>query len=504
MDSRLYGLFSENLSVILIILTTLGIWFSFFRKPRGIPPGPNWTLPLLGDLLSIANPDDGGDSRLPFRRLRKKYGDIFSVYLGPRLVVVFNGYKTIKDACINNADVTSHRPDIVTFKVIARQKGLFASSGDDSKEQRKAVTEVFRLIGKANLEEKIQGEIECFTEHIRKFDGKNINIITLVQASIANVIGSVVFGKRFEYDDELFKNFLYKMEENMTTLGGTNIITYFEFLRHLPGDLFGIKKVLNNVKYVQDKIIIPSIDDHIKHFDDNNTHDFISAYIKQMNKVDKTRQQRTAVDRENLLVNVVDLFVAGTDTTAATISWTILLFLHHPRVYDKCCKEVQEVVGIGRRPTMKDRPTMPYVEATIMEVLRYFNIGLLGGPHAASEDTYIGGYYIPKGTMLLFNLDSVLCVDEEPWGDVKAFRPERFLNSTGDGVKLYEEFIPFSLGRRVCIGESLARMELFLLITTLIQHFDLQPATPNDIPPLKGMTGLTHSPKHFEIRAIPR
>ncbi|XP_048253324.1 cytochrome P450 2U1-like [Haliotis rufescens] len=122
---------------------------------------------------------------------------------------------------------------------------------------------------------------------------------------------------------------------------------------------------------------------------------------------------------------------------------------------------------------MKDKTNLPYVEATIMEVLRRADIAPIALPHTYTHDVQFRGHTFPKGVLVILMLDSVL-QDPDMWGDPGNFRPDRFLDDTGKIVKK-EEFIPFSLGRRACLGESMARMELFLFLITMIQRFKFIP-----------------------------
>ncbi|XP_046558222.1 cytochrome P450 2D27-like [Haliotis rubra] len=198
---------------------------------------------------------------------------------------------------------------------------------------------------------------------------------------------------------------------------------------------------------------------------------------------------------------VADLFIAGTETTATTIRWTLVYLLHNPEVQEKCFREIQEHIGQRRRPSMKDKSSLPNVEATILEVLRRADIGPASLPHAVSHDVQFRGYTFPKEATVIVMLDSVL-QDPDVWGDPDNFRPDRFLDDNGKVIKK-EEFIPFSLGRRVCLGESMARMELFLFLTTMIQRSKFVPVD-GQMPSLDGVIGLTHSPKPFVIKAVPR
>ncbi|XP_046558211.1 cytochrome P450 2U1-like [Haliotis rubra] len=227
------------------------------------------------------------------------------------------------------------------------------------------------------------------------------------------------------------------------------------------------------------------IEEHLKNHDDDNVDDFIHAYIKEM-RLRKEKQEDTTLDLENLQRVIADLFVAGTETTATTIRWTMVYLLHYPEIQERCFREIQENIGQSRRPSMKDKTKLPYVEATIMEVLRRADIAPVALPHAVPHDVQFRGYTFPKGVQIIAMLDSVL-QDPDVWGDPDNFRPDCFLDDSGTVVKR-DEFIPFSLGRRVCLGESMARMELFLFLTTMIQRFKFVPVD-GQMPSLDGIMG---------------
>jgi cytochrome P450 len=141
---------------------------------------------------------------------------------------------------------------------------------------------------------------------------------------------------------------------------------------------------------------------------------------------------------------LVDLFSAGTETASTAVLWALLLFLHFPHVQDKCHQEVAKVLG-KRAPSMRDRTVMTYLEAIIMEILRFANVVPMSVPHGLATDVTFRGYVIPRDAMVIPNLDSALS-DPEVWSDPENFRPERFISPDGKLVKP-DEFIPFSMGK---------------------------------------------------------
>lgn len=120
----------------------------------------------------------------------------------------------------------------------------------------------------------------------------------------------------------------------------------------------------------------------------------------------------------------------------------------------KCFEEIEENIGLNRPPSMKDKTSLPYLEATIHETLRHADIVPASVPHSVSEDVDFQGYLIPKGTTIITMLDSVL-QDPEIWGDPENFRPKRFLDDNGK-FQRKEEFVPFSIGMWIEISNFIS------------------------------------------------
>lgn len=147
---------------------------------------------------------------------------------------------------------------------------------------------------------------------------------------------------------------------------------------------------------------------------------------------------------EQLLALCLDLFQAGTETTSNTLSFGIIYLLHNEGVQKRIRKELHTIVGPNRLPNLNDRSQLPYTEAVICEIQRIANVAPLGIVHRCMETVKFGDYIIPKDTMALVSLYS-LHMDEHYWKDPFTFRPERFLNDSGQFVH-HEYFIPFGLG----------------------------------------------------------
>ncbi|XP_064113185.1 cytochrome P450 2L1-like isoform X2 [Macrobrachium nipponense] len=176
----------------------------------------------------------------------------------------------------------------------------------------------------------------------------------------------------------------------------------------------------------------------------------------------------------DLVITLDDFFGAGSETTSSTIRWLIALLATHPEIQTKMQKEIDEVVPRDTLPSLQDKDRLPYTEAVILEVMRYASFIPIGIMHATTEEIQVGKYRLPKNTAIFASARS--CHRNQKYFErPEEFYPEHFLDKEGKVIMKKEGFLPFSLGRRQCLGESLARMELFIFATSLFQRFTASP-----------------------------
>ncbi|KAL6031144.1 hypothetical protein STEG23_035032 [Scotinomys teguina] len=168
----------------------------------------------------------------------------------------------------------------------------------------------------------------------------------------------------------------------------------------------------------------------------------------------------------------------------------------------KVQEEIDHVVGRHRSPCMQDRSHMPYTDAMIHEVQRFIDIAPTNLPHAVTCDIMFRNYLIPKGTTVIASLSSVLH-DSKEFPNPEMFDPGHFLDGNGN-FKKSDYFMPFSTGKRVCVGEGLACMELFLFLTTILQNFKLKSLVhTKDISITPVANGLNSLPPPYQLCFIP-
>ncbi|XP_044278232.1 cytochrome P450 2J2-like, partial [Varanus komodoensis] len=299
----------------------------------------------------------------------------------------------------------------------------------------------------------------------------------------------------FDYSDSKFQKLLQLIDKNMDIQDSVWMQLYKAFpalVKYLPGPHQTLLNIWRNLKSFVREIV----DKHKEDWNPHETRDFIDAYLNEMAKEDAA----PSFHEENLLQSALDLFAAGTETTSATVRWALLYMALHPDIQAKVQAEIDSVIGQSRQPAVEDRDRMPYTNAVIHEVQRIGNIVPLNVPRMATRDTTLAGFFLPKGTVIMPSLTSVLlCKDE--WETPNVFNPDHFLEN--GSFRKREAFIPFSAGKRVCLGEQLARTELFLFFTALIQKFTFQP--PENVTlSCNARAGFTLAPPPYRIHAFSR
>ena len=189
------------------------------------------------------------------------------------------------------------------------------------------------------------------------------------------------------------------------------------------------------------------------------------------------------------------MILAGTDTSAVTLEWVMSNLINHPDVLKKARVELDTQIEQDKWIDEQDVPKLHYLQCIILETFRLNPPGPLLVPHSSSDDCTIGGYDIPRDTMLLVNA-WVIHRDPELWEDATSFKPERFENGEVDPHKL----MPFGLGRRACPGAGLAQRTMSLTLGSLIQCFEWERVTKEKVDMTEG-NGLT-MPKAVPLEAM--
>ncbi|XP_061185633.1 cytochrome P450 2E1-like [Saccostrea echinata] len=482
------------ITVAIIVVLVCLIW-GLSRRPKGLPSGPT-CYPIIGN-VGLFKPSEAPKAH---RRLRKIYGDIYSLMFFYKPMIIVHGYHHIREILAKHGDVFSERPRVLPSVAIAKGKGLVWSSGPLWKEQRTFALTTMRKFGfgRRCLESQIMDEVDCLMDELEKYGQEAFDIQRMLNTSVSNVICSLLFGKRFNYEDEKFKRLIYILNELFSTANASSIGFLFPWVRHFQ--IGSTRTIMGNISAMT-AFVTEMVEEHRLNFDENNINDYIDAYLLEQSQ--RGNEINTTFTDEQLVVSVRDFFGAGTETTSTTLRWVLLYLIHYPHWQKSLQKDVDDVIGQAQ-PKMEHKEQLPKVEAFILEIQRLANIVPMNVPHASSEDFVYDGHLFPKGVLIFCVLDSVMS-DPENFPEPSKFKPERFLDESGrcQGEQK-NKLIPFSIGRRVCLGESLARMELFLFFTRFLQKFEIKPENPDCLPSLEGTLGITHLPPNFKMRLLNR
>ncbi|XP_075683068.1 cytochrome P450 2C28-like isoform X2 [Rhinoderma darwinii] len=426
-----------------------------------------------------------------------KYGPVSMAYLGHKKVVILNGYDVVREAFLENGEVFSDRPSLVIPEMVFKGHGVLFTNGERWKQMRRFSLSTLRNfgMGKRSLEERVQEEARCLGEEFQKRSGTFFDPTFFLSLTVSNVVCSVVFEDRYDYEDKDFLDMLALMKETFQIVSSPWAQIFDlapNLFKHLPGPL---DRLLKNFAKLR-KFVMDKVEAHEETLDENCPRDYIDCFLIKM-RLEKDKPI-TEFNYENLIYNLMHLFLAATETTSTSLRYALIILLKYPNITKKMQKEIDHIIGNSRCPSLEDRIRMPFTDAVIHEIQRFADIAPLGLPRATNQDTVLRGYHIPKGATVFPMLTSVL-KDSKYFKDPKIFDPGHFLDEKGN-MKKTEAFIPFSIGKRVCLGEGLARMEIFLFLTHLLQKFDLKCDKDHediDISPIPN-TG-SHAPRPYKM-----
>uniref|UniRef100_A0A7N5KCS4 Cytochrome P450 n=1 Tax=Ailuropoda melanoleuca TaxID=9646 RepID=A0A7N5KCS4_AILME len=447
----LLGPLAIALAVFLLLLDLMqrrGCWAARY------PPGPT-PLPLLGNLLQM----DFQNTLGYFDQLRHRFGNVFSLQLAWTPVVVLNGLDAVREALVCHSEDTADRPPMPIYEHLGfgphSQGVILARYGREWREQRRFSLSMLRNfgLGKRSLEQWVAEEASCLCEAFADHAGRPFSPRALVDKAVSNVISSLTFGRRFEYDDPRFLKLLDRLQAGVEEDQGF----LHEFLNSVPV-LLRIPGLASKVFSAQ-KALMALTDELIQEcrmtWDPTQPpRDLTDAFLNQIEKVRAARTWAQCPQESG---------------RGRSPDPRLLATVGMPVCPGRVQQEIDEVIGRVQQPEMGNQTRMPFTMAVVHEVQRFGDIVPLGLPHMTSRDTEVQGFLIPKGTRIIANLSSVL-KDEKIWKKPFRFYPEHFLDAQGRFVK-QEAFMPFSAGRRVCLGEPLARMELLLFFAWLLQRF---------------------------------
>ena len=464
--------------IIEVIVTLFLVWFFWYfittyMKRKNMPPGP-FPYPFLGNLPQIIS----ADPVRPFSKLAEKYGDIFTVTFPNGNAVIVNTATLAREARLSPGrqdDLMGKLPEsIYPFKEIM---GGTLSTSDYTPTylfEKKVFVSAMHIFG-AGIEQasvRASHAVDIVMKEIENKPGRSFSPKNLLESSIVVHLWEWLTSKKIGLDDPIVK----EMIEIDAIMGRQALIVtvyqLFPFLCYLPTQF---TRDIKRAQQLREKIFPPEYRSQDESYNPgtvrNLTDSFISAYEKELAKEVRKDIGSKDIAIPGLMMNVV---VVGSETTSTWLTWFFLYMVLYPKVQSKIHEELDEVVGRDRLPNRQDAENLPYLQATLCEVGRVSHMTTLVASNTIRDIT-IGGYHIPKGTLVGLNLPKVQS-DERDWAEPEKFKPERFLDHDGKfvGWNKLHGFIPFGIGRRECPGQSLARVMMFSFASMLLHHYKFE------------------------------
>ncbi|KAM4028289.1 cytochrome P450 2C8-like isoform 3-T3 [Anomaloglossus baeobatrachus] len=456
---------SPLLSIAVSILLIFTFLLFFWRKQKKLnllPPGPA-PLPLLGTPKYVGE----GAACKYFPELYRKYGPVFTIWKLMDPIVVLCGYEAVKDALLNQGEEFSGRPFSPVIDLYSDGYSFPSISGERWRQLRRFTITSLRNngMGKSSMKRRVFDESKNLIQAVRETSGKPFNPLTLMSCAVGNITSYALLSKHFHYKSPelqemiiVTRKFIANTHSTLHEIGNT-----FPFLLKIP---FLQEKIFRESSHLK-SFIKKYVEDHKRSLDPAAPRDFIDYFLLKI-KEEENRSESN-FSENSLIVTLMALLAAGTETTSRTLNFCLILISNYPEVQAKVQQEIDEVTGSAHAPEMMDRAQMPYTNAVVHEIQRVMDLAPVAHYHAVTEETQFRGFTIPKGTTVIPFISSVLS-DPTQWETPEDFNPGHFLDEKGQ-FQLKPAFMAFSAGKRICAGESLARMEIFLLFSALLQKF---------------------------------
>uniref|UniRef100_A0A8C8FRA5 Uncharacterized protein n=1 Tax=Oncorhynchus tshawytscha TaxID=74940 RepID=A0A8C8FRA5_ONCTS len=462
---------TDILSIIMAIAVIILLW-KYMGKQRSyghLPPGPS-LIPLLGNLLQmdLKRPDKS------YMELSKKYGSVFTVWLGPKPVVVVSGYQAIKEALVDQGEEFNGRANPAITLKLFNEHGVGSSNGQRWKTLRNfSLTSLKNLgIGCRSLEERVQEEAKSLVKPLPRACPPQLRFHQPPVVCMHAYLCLSAVSSRFHCEPQRAPVPYYHQPILVHSPWAQLYNISPRIVECFPGKHQELFKAIDKAK----AYIRLEADRRLKSLDTSNPQDYFDVFLVKM--LEEKDQPGTEFNYDNLFPCVWDLFAASTETLSSTLSHACLMMIKYPDIQEKVQKEIDEVIGSNRVPTADDRHKMPYTEAVIHEIQRSMCLAPTAVPHQMTRDTTFHNYHIPKGTTVFPLLSSVL-FDPKLFKKPDEFYPENFLDENGR-FKENNGFLAFGLGKRSCLGDGMGipRMVLFLFFTSLLQHFTFRGTKP--------------------------
>ncbi|PFX13863.1 Steroid 17-alpha-hydroxylase/17,20 lyase [Stylophora pistillata] len=430
-------------ALILVAISTVVYLFVVRRwseRKYRYPPGPR-QLPLIGNLLDMAK-----FNHVTMRKFARQYGEIYMMTVMGQKIFVVTDIELAWDALIRKGNIFAGRPKLFIYEALQPKGGaiVFGDYGPRWKLLRKITHSALRMFGSGvqNLEEKVQREVCEMCGYFRELQGFPFYPKKRLALGVTNVIFSCLFDTHFSTEDEHLEEFQRLNEECMRLLGTGALLEVFPFMKYLP---LSIHKRLKSCYDLKEKLLWPFFQEHKHTYKEGVIRDITDALITAKHQAEMEDSRVRGMLNENLIMETLgDLAVAGTDTTTEFLTWSLLYLASYPDIQTKIHQQLDDVIGRDRLPCFQDRSSLPYLEATISEIIRHSSFTNVSVPHRVRSNTTLGNHDIPENSLVFVDLRAIHH-DPKHWKEPDAFDPTRFLDVEAGLLQRFKfEFPPDS------------------------------------------------------------
>lgn len=481
------------------------------RNPRRLPlpPGPKG-LPLVGTLSGLPR-------EIPWKgwhELCQTYGGMFYFSVFGQGILVLDSYSWANELLEKRAVKYSNRPHAPMLELMDLPSWNFSmmQHGPDWKQHRRAFHQFFNNTAVSQfhpiiyeerdlLLERLEASPERFAHHIETFFG------VLIMRTTYGLDNPDETRALINHNLDMLKMF------GEANIPGRFMVNVFPFLKHVPGWVpgAGFQSFFDKFREAANKTLhLPYLDAKARlERGESSTHPSLITGILDRRSSVLEKDGPDIEDQERLAKDVCGLtYLAGAETSAASATVLLLVLAEHPEVQKKAQEELDAVVGLDRSPTIGDRSNLPYIQAIVKEIGRWFTVAPLGVPHASAEDDEYEGHFIPQGTIVIPNCWAMMH-DPEVFESPFEFKPERYMKDGQLDPSVPDpERAAFGFGRRICPGRFFSNDALFLVAGSLLSTFQL--SLPDAQGPFSAdlkvnfESGIVAKPESFIVRILRR